>query len=142
MKADSKTDISRRANQGDAHNAQGAEVTVSLHQLGWDIVRREYLCSDAVAIGLTHKSPFILAVENEFSARNVLRNMERNFRQGAAIVLIVCPDADTLAAVARKVARHAPNAAQIAFATPLTLRLLQPQSISEPNPSEKPEEPS
>lgn len=129
MKSDSKTDNFRRAHQGDAHHAQGSEVAAALHDLGFEIVRREYLCSDAVAIGLAHKPPFILSIENEFSPRNLLPNLDRNFREGADAALVVCPDYHTIAAVARKLARSEPDSrrGRVGLVNLAALRILQQQ---------------
>ena len=129
MKSDSKTDNFRRARQGDEHHAQKAEAVESLLKLGFDSVLYEYLCSDAVLIGLAHKSPFLLALEIELSARNIPRNQDRNFQQGADATLVVCPDFHTMAAVARKLARTEKDSrrGRVGLVNLAGLRILQQQ---------------
>jgi hypothetical protein len=139
MKSDFKTDNFRRARQGDEHHAQGGEVVAALHDLGFEIVLREYLCSDAVAIGLAHKPPFILSIENEFSSRNLLPNLDRNFRQGADATLVVCPDLHTMVAVARKLAHSERDAwrGRVGLVNVTALRILQQQRANDSSSTRK-----
>jgi len=131
-----------RGHESDEHLTMKVGVIRGLRRVGYDIILGEHHCSDALAIKLGGEWPSTVAVEIERSPRNLLRNIKRDFAHGAEAILIVCPDAATLAAVARKIARHVSDPSCIAFATPLTLRLLQPLSISEHNHSEKQEKPS
>jgi len=132
----------QRGHESDEHRGDKVEVMRVFGQAGFGITRGEHYYCDVLAFKLGRKWPSAVAVEIERSPRNLLRNIKRDFAHGAEAILIVCPDAATLAAVARKIARHVSDPSCIAFATPLTLRLLQPLSISEHNHSEKQEKPS
>ena len=131
-----------RGHESDEHLTMKVGVIRGLRRVGYDIILGEHHCSDALAIKLGGEWPSTVAVEIERSPRNLLRNIKRDLAHGAEAVLIVCPDAATLAAAARTVFHHITSPLPIAFATPLTLQLLQPPPITEHNPSEKQEKPS
>lgn len=110
------------------HDICQNEITDLAHRLGCGVVREHNHC-DAVVV-----PPYgagIIAVEVERSARNVLRNISRNYAQGCERVLIVCPDFKTLGEVARKLSRHLPTefSDRTAMVTLSALRLIQPVSF-------------
>lgn len=132
----------QRGHETVEHRVLKRETITILRSCGYTLTLPEYICCDIVASRRPGKHQHVLAVEIERSRRNVLRNLNRNFAQGCDAVLIVCPDARSLKEVVATVVRHELNPSRIAFATPLTLRLLQPLPLSEPNLSEEQENPS
>jgi hypothetical protein len=138
------TEISgvQRGHETAEHRTSKLEIIASLRGCGYDPVICEHEYCDIVAVRTVNSARQTLAVEMERSPRNVLRNIERNFAHGCDVVLIVCPDVRILTEVTRKIAHHAPHHEHIAFATPLTLQVLQSHTVSERNPSEKRENPS
>jgi hypothetical protein len=78
------------------------EVTSILSHLGFENVLLEHRHCDVVCSWPLGNH--VHCTEIERSEKNVLRNLSRNFSQGCATCLIVCPDFESVQKVARKVA--------------------------------------
>ena len=115
------------------HDTIQSEAINLLHRWGYGAVLPEHRLCDVVAV-----PPYgaaILGLEVERSARNVLRNLSRNFEQGCECVLIVCPDFKSLGEVARKLSRALPPDLWVrtGLATVSALHLIQPLRLPAPD---------
>ena len=128
MNTNSKTNRFQRGHESDEHRSLKHAVITVLGQLGFDIALCEHQFCDIVAVKLDDKSSFVLAVEIERSVRNLLHNLDRDFTKGKAdAVLVVSPNFETMAAIARKLARALtePQRARVGLANLAALRILQ-----------------
>lgn len=109
------------------HKAFQKELEYLLHRLGYGAVLPEHHWCDLMAV--SPRSAAILGVEIEREGNgHVLKNLSRNFDQGCANVLIVCPDVESLGQVARKLSRTLPPQfrERTGLASMSALRLIQP----------------
>lgn len=115
-----------RGHESDEHIALKREVIRFLHNWGYGAVLCEHHDSDLVAIQPGRAA--ILGVEIERADRHAPTNLFRDFSQGCADVLIVCPNLKILGEVARKLSRTVPKELleKTALATISALRLTQP----------------
>lgn len=128
--------IPRRGNETRKHLVAKPESSAFLRHFGADIVLCEHNGGDVVARRTS--PPGTLVLEFERSKRNVLRNVTRDFEQGATAVLVECPDFATAAEVARALDRSLPRELRekTGLMTSATLRVLKsfcPQVTSTKN---------
>ena len=140
MNTNSKANRFQRGHESDEHRSLKPAVISVLEQLGFEIALCEHRYCDVVAVKLADKSSFVLAVEIERSVRNLLRNLDRDFTKGRAdAVLVVSPNFETMAAIARKLARTLtePQRARVGLANLAALRILQQECVTDTSSTRK-----
>lgn len=91
------TDINeRRGHESQNHLDQKREVANLLLSWGYDFVVFENKFCDVAAKKCGGENPHILCIEVERTIRNFLRNITRNFANGAHFVLVVCPNRQSI----------------------------------------------
>jgi len=117
--------VPRRGNETRNHVETKTASGECLRQFGADSVLCEHNGGDVVARRTS--PPGTLVIEIERSKRNVLRNVTRDFEQGATAVLVECPDFATAAEVARALDRSLPRELRenTGLMTSATLRVLK-----------------
>jgi hypothetical protein len=116
-----------------AHRFGKSDLADSLRGFGCQQILFEHINSDVVTTRRVGSDLIIIANEYERSARNSVRNVCRNFEQGAHGVLVVGSDFRVMAAIARKLARALPPAlaGRVGLTNLTALHLLQPQNEQE-----------
>ena len=111
-----------------AHRSTKLEWSAALRRVGFHLVFFEQ-GSDLLAVKAFKGAPWPLAIEGEFSSRNLFPNINRNFNAGCKGEIICCPDFETAAAICRKLARELPPEfrGKVGVTTIQTLRLLFPE---------------
>lgn len=128
MRAPTNPNTAPHANETPVHLADKIELAHLFEKFDFDYVLFEHCHSDVVGVRCGITSPKITAGELQESPRNVVRNIERNFRQGAVGTVVVCRDFAVMAAVA-KVARSLPPSLRphVGLTNMTTLQLLKPR---------------
>ena len=128
MKASIDFRAARHAHETPEHLADKIVLAQLFEKFDFDYVLLEHDHADVIGVRCCGGIPQTTACELERSTRNLLRNLERNARQGAAGTVVVCEDYAILAAVARKLARSLPLALgpRVGLTNLTTLKLLHP----------------
>ena len=116
------------AHETPQHLSEKIMAGTMFQKFAFDYVLFEHAHADFIGVRCRAPKNEIIAGEVERSTRNLLRNLERNNRQGAAGSIVICPNFAVMAAVARKLARSLPPALfeQVGLTNLTTLQLLTP----------------